>query len=142
MADETMRRTLVMCGVDGSDHAESAIVMAAELAQATQAPLAVVAVNQLTPASGHPDIRDWTTDQAEALLMAATRTARRHGVDAQPVLTEGRDVAAALLDSASRLRAGHIVVGAGEARGMADWLLGSVARTVAARAPCSVTIAR
>ena len=78
----------------------------------------------------------------EAILRAATHEARRLGVSAQAVAAEGRDIADALIDCARRLGADHVVVGTGDRKGLSEWLLGSVAREVAARAPFSVTIAR
>ncbi len=133
---------MIVCGVDGSAHADAAVRVAAELAQARHGRLAIAAVNPLSPASGYPDIRGWKPEEQEAILRAATHEARRLGVSAQAVAAEGRDIADALIDCARRLGADHVVVGTGDRKGLSEWLLGSVAREVAARAPFSVTIAR
>jgi nucleotide-binding universal stress UspA family protein len=132
----------IVCGVDGSGHAGAAVRVAAELARASGAGLILVAVNPLSPASGYPDIRGWTVSEQDDLLEAAARTARRLGAEVRCVATESRDPAAALIDVARQEGADHIVVGTGDRKGLGDWLMGSVARAVAARAPVSVTIAR
>jgi len=142
-----MTRPTIVCGVDGSRHAEAAVKAAAELAAARGARLALVAVNPLSLASGYPDIRGWTDEEQAGLLQAAADQARdllpaAQGAAVQAVATEGRDLADALIDSARQLGADHIVVGTGDRKGLSDWLMGSVARAVAARAPVNVTIAR
>ncbi len=135
-------KAVIVCGVDGSGHAGPAIRVAAELARARAVPLVLVAVNPLSPASGHPDIRGWTAAEQDDLLMAAARTARRLGAEVRCVAAEDREPAAALIARAATEGADHIVVGTGDRKGLGEWLMGSVARTVAARAPVSVTIAR
>jgi nucleotide-binding universal stress UspA family protein len=147
-----MTQPTIVCGVDGSRHAQAALRVGAELAAARGARLALVAVNPLSLASGYPDIRGWTDEEQAGLLQAAADQARDllatgqgatvQGATVQAVATEGRDVADALIDSARQLGADHIVVGTGDRKGLSDWLMGSVARAVAARAPVSVTIAR
>lgn len=133
---------VVVCGVDGSGHAATAVRVAADLARARGARLALVAVNPLSPGGGHPDIRGWTDAEQDALLQAAAHEARRLGAEAQCVATQGRDPADALIAAAGELGADHIVVGTGDRKGLGEWLMGSVAKAVAARAPVSVTIAR
>ncbi|MBN9479765.1 MAG: universal stress protein [Bordetella sp.] len=139
----TERNTpVVVCGVDGSDHAETAVRVAAELSRARGARLALVAVNPLSPGAGHPDIPGWTDAEQDALLLAAAHDARRLGAEVQCVATRGRDPAEALIAAAVALGADHIVVGTGDRKGVVNWLMGSVAKAVAARAQVSVTIAR
>ena len=46
------------------------------------------------------------------------------------------------LGDVEALGADHIVVGTGDRKGVVNWLMGSTAKAVAARAPVSVTIAR
>jgi len=136
------QEAVIVCGVDGSGHAGTAVRIAAELARARGLCLVLVAVNPLSPASGYPDIRGWTAAEQDDLLASAARTARRLGAEVRCVATEARDPAAALIDCAVREGADHIVVGTGDRKGLGEWLMGSVARAVAARAPVSVTIAR
>ncbi|MEN5144712.1 universal stress protein [Brevundimonas diminuta] len=140
MVDQN-RKTVVV-GIDGSDHAGSAVRLAAQLANARGGRVALVAVNPLSSASGHPDIRAWKAEEQDAILMRSMTEAKRHCDAVDAVTTEGRDVADALIRAAGELGADHIVVGTGDRKGVADWLMGSVAKAVAARAPVSVTIAR
>lgn len=140
MVDQN-RKTVVV-GIDGSDHAGSAVRLAAHLANARGGRVALVAVNPLSSASGHPDIRAWKAEEQDAILMRSMTEAKRHCDAVDAVTTEGRDVADALIRAAGELGADHIVVGTGDRKGVADWLMGSVAKAVAARAPVSVTIAR
>lgn len=133
---------VIVCGIDGSGHAEAAVRVAADLARARSAILTFVAVNPLSPASGYPDIRGWTPAEQDDILTAAARTARHLGAEVRCVATESRDPAAALIDFAVSEGADHIVVGTGDRKGLGEWLMGSVARAVAARASVSVTIAR
>lgn len=133
---------VIVCGVDGSDHGARALQVGADLARSREARLALVAVNPLSPGGGHPDSRGWTDAEQDALLQAGADEARGLGAEVQCVATQGRDVAEALIAAATQLGADHIIVGTGDRKGLGDWLMGSVARAVAARAPVSVTIAR
>ncbi|EGF94691.1 universal stress family protein [Brevundimonas diminuta ATCC 11568] len=133
---------MVVCGIDGSAHAEAAVRVAAQLAQAKGGKLALVAVNPLSSASGHPDIRAWKVEEQEAILTRSTAEARRHCKSVEAVTIEGHDVPDALIAAADQLGADHIVVGTGDRKGLVNWLMGSTAKAVAARAPVSVTIAR
>ena len=134
--------SVVVCGVDGSAHAEAAVRVAAQLAQAKGGKLALVAVNPLSSASGHPDIRAWKVEEQEAILTRSMAEARRHCKSVEAVTIEGHDVPDALIAAAAQLGADHIVVGTGDRKGLINWLMGSTAEAVAARAPVSVTIAR
>lgn len=134
--------SVVVCGIDGSAHAEAAVRVAAQLAQAKGGKLALVAVNPLSSASGHPDIRAWKVEEQEAILARSTAEARRHCKSVEAVTIEGHDVPDALIAAADQLGADHIVVGTGDRKGLVNWLMGSTAKAVAARAPVSVTIAR
>lgn len=133
---------VVVCGVDGSGHAATAIGVAAGLARSRGARLALVAVNPLSPGAGRPDVPAWTDAELDAVLQAAAREARRLGAEVQCVATQGHDPAEALIAAAADLGADHIVVGTGDRKGVVNWLMGSTAKAVAARAPVSVTIAR
>lgn len=134
--------SVVVCGIDGSAHAEAAVRVAAQLSQAKGGKLALVAVNPLSSASGHPDIRAWKVEEQEAILTRSMAEARRHCKSVEAVTIEGHDVPDALIAAADQLGADHIVVGTGDRKGLVNWLMGSTAKAVAARAPVSVTIAR
>ena len=134
--------SVVVCGIDGSAHAEAAVRLAAQLTKAKGGKLALVAVNPLSSASGHPDIRAWKVEEQEAILTRSMAEARRYCKSVEAVTIEGHDVPDALIAAAAQLGADHIVVGTGDRKGLVNWLMGSTAKAVAARAPVSVTIAR
>lgn len=135
-------RDRLICGIDGSLHARVAIDMACSLSRGLDLDLALVAVNRTRAAGGYPDLRDWSDEEARAILRGAEDQAKAHGLAPKLVLTEGRDIAQALLAAAESLDAVHIVVGTGNPKGLGRLLLGSVAADVAEQAKVSVTIAR
>ena len=57
-------------------------------------------------------------------------------------MLRSRDAAAAVVQYAEENGFDHIVVGTGDKRGLSRLVLGSVAADIAARAHCTVTIAR
>lgn len=135
-------RDRLICGIDGSLHARVAIDMACSLSRGLDLDLALVAVNRTRAAGGYPDLRDWSDEEAKAILRGAEDQAKANGLAPQLVLTEGRDIAQALLAVAGSLAGVHIVVGTGDPKGLGRLLLGSVAADVAEQAKVSVTIAR
>jgi nucleotide-binding universal stress UspA family protein len=78
---------------------------------------------------------------AEALLASVAAQFRAAGLNAETVIAEG-DARAAILDSAKAWSADLIVVGSHGYTGITRWLLGSVAQSVVAHAPCSVEVVR
>lgn len=137
-----MTATLLCC-VNGSAHARRAVMLAADLAKGLGRSLVFLLVNQTRPASGYPDIRTMTQEEAREILDIAVRYAQTHGVrDVHPALVEARDVAAAILDFAGDRKVDHIVVGTGNPPLIGRLLLGSVSEEVMAKAKCSVTVAR
>lgn len=132
----------LLCGVDGSEHATRAVDLAAGLARSLGADLALVAVNTPMSASGGGVMHTWSDIEAEAILDAAARQARRQGVRARRILASDRDAPAAILACADEIGADHIIVGAGASSLLGRLLLGSVAQAIAVRARCTVTLAR
>lgn len=133
----------VLCPTDGSPHALRAVSSAALLAQKYGASLTIVLIN--TPVGGGmgPMVYAWPDDEAAEILAAARATAATQ--DASRIHTEvviSSDAAAGIIDYAKAHKVDHIIMGTGDKRGLSRLVLGSVAADVAARAPCSVTIAR
>ena len=81
------------------------------------------------------------TESAEELLDEARAIARDHGRTVQAVTETGK-VADAIVAYAERHDVDHVVIGSHGRAGLARFLLGSVAETVARRSPVSVTIVR
>lgn len=133
----------ILCCINGSAHSRRAVEVAVEMAAGLNRGLSFLLVNHLRPASGYPPIKAWTDGEAEEMLQIAARYAASHGVkDVKRILFESEDVAAAVIDCAGEIEAGHIVVGTGNPPFIGRLLLGSVSEAVVAKAKCSVTVAR
>lgn len=133
----------ILCCINGSAHSRCAVELAVQMAASLGWRLSFLLVNHIRPASGYPPIKAWTDGEAEEVLDIAARYAASHGVkDAQRILFESEDVAAAVLECAEKVEADHIVVGTGNPPFIGRLLLGSVSEAVIAKAKCSVTVAR
>lgn len=133
----------ILCPTDGSDHADTGLMKAAELAKLTGAALTVCVVNIAHGGARGPTINHWTTDQANAILDAAQAKARAAGVaDVSGVELIAREAAPAIITYADQEGIGHIVMGTGDKQGVKRLVLGSVASAVAGQAHCTVTVAR
>lgn len=86
-------------------------------------------------------LRDRSLSEAARFLAAETRRLRRSGLDADWVLSD-RDARSAILTTARRLRADLVAMGTRRRRDRTGFLIGSVARWVARRAPCDVLVVR
>lgn len=137
----------VVVGVDGSPSASGAVRVAAAEARRRGAALRLVAA-VVWMADGAPGTTTWSP--AERRLLTATAedhlaAARSEALRAAPEVSvacevRGGDAATVLLAVAAE--AALLVVGSRGRGGVAGLLLGSVAVTVAARAPCPVVVAR
>jgi nucleotide-binding universal stress UspA family protein len=79
--------------------------------------------------------------EAQRLVGAVAEKLKLAGIDAQTAVKEG-DPRNAIVDEAQEWSADLIVVGSHGLTGIARWLLGSVAQSVVAHAPCSVEVVR
>jgi nucleotide-binding universal stress UspA family protein len=134
----------IMCGVDGTDHSQVALLAAAELAARFGADLTVCIVNVVFGRSPRsPHVPTWTDAEAKQILDDALGLLAGHGHDAaKAVVVNDREASTGLIDFAMAHQIDHIVIGTGDKRGLSRLFLGSVAADVAARAPCTVIIAR
>lgn len=134
----------ILCGTDGTDHSEVALIVAAELAKRFGAELTICAVNVVFGRSPRsPQIPVWTDAEAQKTLEDAVSLVIAHGQPvAHSVVVKDREASSGLIGYAIDHEIDHIVIGTGDKRGLSRLFLGSVAADVVARAPCSVTIAR
>jgi nucleotide-binding universal stress UspA family protein len=134
----------IVCGIDGTDHSEVALLAAAELAAKFGADLTICLVNVVfsrSPRSPHVPI--WTDAEAQQILDNASGFLASHGhAAAKAVVVTDREASSGLISFAVANHIDHIVIGTGDKRGLSRLFLGSVATDVAARAPCTVVIAR
>lgn len=137
--------TNILCAIDGTDHSLPTIDFAAKLANALDAQLTFVAVNQLIGgySRGGSPIPHWTSEEVERVLTDAVVQAKKIGeLKTKTVVVESRDPAQAIIFYAEENAIDHIVVGTGGKGAVQRLVLGSVSRDVVYRAHCPVTIVR
>lgn len=133
---------IVLCPIDGSDHANVGLMRAVEMAKQGSAHLTICAVNVALGARG-PTINQWPDDKAKALVAEAEAMAKAAGLtDVGTAVLIGREAAPAIVTYAEEIGATLIVLGTGDKRGIKRLVLGSVAAEVAATGRCTVAVAR
>jgi len=132
----------ILCAIDETDHAKSAVIEAAELCSLTGAPLTICTVNVLQGGLRGPPIYLHADKEIDKILADAESLAGKYGAkQSSKVTLSSRDIATAIIQYAEQNGFDHIVAGAGHHRGLSRLILGSVASDIVARAHCSVTIA-
>ena len=133
----------VLCATDGSDHAERAVTYAVQFAKAVGAQLTFLVSNVIMTGGMAPSVPLWGDAEVKRVLDAAIAVAKGAGLtDTRAVAVSGRDPATAIIRYAEEHGIDHIVTGTGGRSGISRLIVGSVASDVAAKAHCSVTIAR
>ncbi|WP_128515870.1 universal stress protein [Tabrizicola thermarum] len=133
----------ILCPTDGSDHATTGVLLAAEFAKASGAHLTICAVNIAHGGVRGPTISHWRPEEVQKLLADAEALAKAEGAtDVGTLEVVAREAAPAIIAYAEQNGYDHIVMGTGDKRGLQRLVLGSVASEVATRAHCTVTIAR
>ena len=131
----------ILCSVDGSDHADIALLAAMELAGKLGAELSLITVNVAFGRS--PQALVWTKQEAQAILDAAAALVSTSGQKVSgATVVVAREASGGIIDYAIAHDIDAIVLGTGDKRGLSRLFLGSVAADVAYRAPCTVIIAR
>ncbi|AZL58878.1 universal stress protein [Tabrizicola piscis] len=135
--------TIILCPVDGSEHAAKGLALAANLARLKGAHLTICAINLAVGGARGPTIKLWTEDEAAGLLAKAEAAAIAAGAtDVATAELVSSTAAPAIIAYAEEIGADQIVMGTGDKRGLKRLVLGSVAAEVAGQAGCSVTVAR
>lgn len=133
----------ILCATDGTDHAATAVVHAAESAAREKADLILCLVNVMHGGGRGPMISNWTDEQADEILNEAEALAKHHGAPkVHRVVVKSREAASGVVGYAEANGIDRIVTGTGDKRGLSRLVLGSVAGDIAGRAHCSVTVAR
>lgn len=133
----------VLCAIDGTEHSDRAIEVAAELATATNRELILLVVDQIILMGRGGSERRMGSDGADNVLKAGQKVAERSGCSKSSLVSiASRDVGRAILNYADEVNADHIVVGTGEKGAATRFVLGSVSHDLIVRAHCSVTVAR
>jgi nucleotide-binding universal stress UspA family protein len=133
----------ILCATDGTGHSAHAIELAAKMSSKFGAALAICMVNEARGGARGPIIYAHEDSDIERILSDAAAAAKKHGVKTvEQVTLKARDAAAAIVRYAEENGFDHIVTGTGDKHGITRLVLGSVAGSVAARAHCTVTVAR
>jgi len=129
----------IIVAYDGSLDAKAAVadVVGREWPAGTQVRIVAVQEGELAEAAGKQSVAEWLKQS----LDAAAETLRKQGVEAEFSLVKG-GVRRSLLHMAEEWAADVIFVGASGWRHQGRWRVGSVATSLAQRAPCSVEIIR
>jgi nucleotide-binding universal stress UspA family protein len=136
----------ILVPIDGSEHSRQALTVAATEFDADQ----LVVLHVLDPfrvasttedAVWDPDVMEQRKRDAEDLLEEYDDLATELGASVRTELVHGSP-AQAIIGAVGDFDADHIVIGSSGRSGVGRILLGSVAETVAKRAPVSVTIIR
>ena len=133
----------ILCAVDDIEHSRVAVIHAAELAAKLHAPLVICTVNGLSGGLRGPQIYLHDDAEIKKLLDFSVGLARSHGAETVTELEiNARLIATAVIQYAEQEGVTQIVVGTGDKRGLVRMVLGSVSGEIAARAHCTVVIAR
>ena len=133
----------ILCAIDDTDHAKSAVIAAAELSIKLGAQLTVCTVNVLMGGLRGPPIFLHDEASIKKTLDSAASLARKHGAkNMSEAELKGREISTAVVLYAEQNGFDHIVTGTGDKRGLSRLVLGSVAADIAGKAHCTVTIAR
>jgi len=136
----------ILLAVDGSEHAERAAKVAAEMGKCVKAAeLRVVVVYDPIPSYlGEPNLQlaiDSRLDQAQEILQKAMDTIDKSQLDVHAELIEG-DSAEAIIEVARTRNSDVIVMGSRGLGRLAGLVLGSTSQKVVSHAPCPVLIVR
>ncbi len=133
----------VLCAIDGSDHSNRAIQVAAELVAATNGELVLIVVDQVKFVGRSGPEHTFGPDGADRILEAGRAVAAKAGCPKVSLVSvASRDVSRAILNQAEEKNVDHIVVGTGEKGAATRFIIGSVSHDLVLRAHCSVTVAR
>lgn len=139
--------------LDGSHLAEAALPAATELASKFNSKITLVWVIQpphliMTAANGSvyaqllTEMRHQSEQDAHAYLRSHEGSLRQQGYSVQAVITEGENVADALLDVAANRDVDTIVMSTHGRGGISRWVFGSVADKVLQQADVPVLLIR
>lgn len=133
--------TKILLATDGSEHAQDAAKLLASLPLAAGTQIQVVmVVDPGVEAVLDGDPAEHRA-QVQAMAEATAASLRREGVEATATVLAG-DADHQLILAADEWKADVLVIGSRGLTGLADFVMGSVARNVAKHAHCSVLVAR
>lgn len=139
----------ILCATDGSKVSAKTVDFAIALAKQLSVPLTILTVERVSRASAAKSVY-WDSvvlDAGDAITRAEFKAVSEKAGAAglkgvQCTTVQGRNVPAAIVSFAKKNKHDHIVVGSHGHKGVQRLVLGSVAESVVAEAPCPVTVVR
>ena len=136
----------ILLAVDGSEHAEHAAKVAAEMARSMNSSelRIVVAYDPIPLYFGEPNMQiaiDSRLDEAQEILQKAVKLVGDSNTELHTELIEG-DPAEAVIEVAKIRKSDVIVMGSRGLGRLAGLVLGSTSQKVVSHAPCPVLIVR
>lgn len=139
----------IVLGIDGSEHSATAadMIRSRPWPDGTIVRVFTGVLYPFAPPPAWPDDAEYEKFRlqqiadATALVERTADSLRRAGISVETAVRSG-DPRTLLVTEAEQWPADLIVVGSRGVTGVASWLLGSVARSVVAHAPCSVEVVR
>ena len=136
----------ILVAIEQSQYSTKALERAVELAKQEGAALTALVVAETVKGieEVYPDtlLEEKLLAQAKGTAENAKSFAKGQGVTLQTLVQASSSPEEAILDQAAKLGVDLIVVGSRGKKGIARFLLGSVASTVVTHAPCSVLVVR
>jgi nucleotide-binding universal stress UspA family protein len=133
----------ILCAVDGTKHSDKAAQFAAELANKFGSKLTIATVNVLISSARSGPLYALEDSHVQNVLESAAKIAAGAGAkDAKTAYLRSREAAAGIVTYAEQEDCDIIVAGTGDKQGLSRLVLGSVAADIAAKAHCTVVVAR
>jgi nucleotide-binding universal stress UspA family protein len=133
----------IVCAVDGTPHSNKAVLLAAELANKLGSKLTVASVNVLMGGIRSGSMYAQDDSEVQKVLDTAAKIAADAGVkDVKKAFLRSREASAGVVAFAEQDDCDIVVTGTGDKQGLSRLVLGSVAADIAAKAHCTVIIAR
>lgn len=133
----------IVCAVDGTPHSDKAVLFAAELANKLGSKLTVASVNILMGGIRSGSMYAQDDSEVQSILDSAAKIAADAGAkDVKKALLRSREASAGVVAFAEQDDCDIVVTGTGDKQGLSRLVLGSVAADIAAKAHCTVIIAR
>ena len=135
----------ILVAVDGSKHSDAAFDVAMDIAQKYGSQLFVLHVFQGGTGAGtlvSSGVEDDNRSIGQEILNSYEETAKERGLQNVRMLLEEGDAAQRIMETASEVKCGLLLLGSRGRGGFKELLLGSVSHKVTSHADCPVLIAK
>ena len=135
----------ILVAVDGSKHSDAAFDVALDIAQKYGSQLSVLHVFQGGTGAGtlvSSSDEDVNRSIGQQVLSSYEETAKERGLQNVRMLLQEGDAAKRIMETASEVKCGLLILGSQGRGGFKELLLGSVSHKVANHSDCPVLIAK